>query len=208
MLLILVEFIFLDFRTVHGCHGEGKVFLPVSIGSTKTSTSPLTNFAMAELVVPGKIYIVSSSAARVLHVINNPDMLGLACDFQQHSVSVPTVNKWTTPTSINLALYNLLGSPCDTLGVGNPKLQNTNSVLKITPNPSDGIFNIEYIPQRVSGMLYVYDIAGKEVYREYVSPYTSIKNLDLSLKLKNGMYAISLVFDSNTLTQKLIIQKD
>ena len=160
------------------------------------------------LAPDGKIYIVSGNQARVLHVINNPDLPGLTCDFQQHSVSIPTVNNKTTPTSINLALYHLPGSPCDSLGLGNPKMQITNSVLKITPNPSDGIFSIEYIPQRVSGMLYVYDIAGKEVYREYVSPYSSIKNLDLSLKLKNGMYAISLVFDSNRLTQKIIIQKD
>jgi hypothetical protein len=159
------------------------------------------------LAPDGKIYIVSGNQARVLHVINNPDMPGQACDFQQHSVSIPTVNNWTTPTSINLALYQLPGSPCDTLGVGSPKLQNTNSVLKITPNPSDGIFSIEYIPQRVSGMLYIYDIAGKEVYREYVSPYTSIKNLDLGQQLNNGMYAICLVFGNNTLTQKVMIQK-
>jgi hypothetical protein len=57
-------------------------------------------------------------------------------------------------------------------------------------------------------MLYLYDITGKEVYKEYVSPYSSIKNFDLSQQLKNGMYAISLVFDSNTLTQKIIIQKE
>ena len=159
------------------------------------------------LAPDGKIYIMSSSASKYTHVINNPDLPGLACDFQQHSVNIPTINYWTTPTSFNLALYQLQGSPCDTLGVGNPKLQSTNSVLKITPNPSDGIFSIEYIPQRVSGMLYVYDIGGKEVYKEYVSPYSSIKNLDLSRQLNNGMYAVCLVFGNNTLTQKLMIQK-
>ncbi len=159
------------------------------------------------LAPDGKIYIVSGNQARVLHVINNPDMPGLACDFQQHSVSIPTVNNWTTPTSINLALYQQPGSPCDTLGMGKLKIQITNSALKITPNPSDGIFNIEYIPQRASGMLYVYDIAGIEVYREYVSPFTSIKNLDLRGQLNNGMYALCLVFGNNTLNQKAMIQK-
>lgn len=159
------------------------------------------------LAPDGKIYIVSGNQARVLHVINNPDMPGQTCDFQQHSVSIPTVNNKTTPTSINLALYHLPGSPCDTLGVGNPKMQITNSVLKISPNPSDGIFSIEYIPQRVSGMLYVYDIAGKVVYREYVSPFSNIKNLDLSQKMNNGMYAVCFVFGNNTLTQKVLIQK-
>ena len=166
-----------------------------------------TVFLWHWLAPDGKIYIVSGNQARVLHVINNPDMPGQACDFQQHSVTIPTVNRFTVPTSINLALFNEHDSPCDTLGVGIPQPQNTNSVLKITPNLSDGIFSIEYIPQRVSGMLYVYDIAGAEVYREYVSPYSSIKNLDLSQKLNNGLYAISLVFGKNNLTQKVMIQK-
>jgi hypothetical protein len=184
-----------------------QTFIAKYDGFVDSTLNNYTLFWWHWLAPDGKIYIVSSSQARVLHVINNPDMPGLACDFQQHSVSIPTVNNWTTPTSINLALYQLPGSPCDTLGVGNPKLQSTNSVLKITPNPSDGIFSIEYIPQRVSGMLYIYDIAGKEVYREYVSPYTSIKNLDLGQQLNNGMYAICLVFGNNTLTQKVMIQK-
>jgi hypothetical protein len=161
------------------------------------------------LAPDGKIYIISTQLNRRVHIINNPDMPGQACDFQQHAIQLPTyIQGYTIPTPINLALYHNPDSPCDTLGVGSPKLQNTNSVLKITPNPSDGIFSIEYIPQRVSGMLYVYDIAGTEVYREYVSPYTSIKNLALSEKLNNGMYAVCLVFGNNTLTQKIIIQKD
>jgi hypothetical protein len=187
---------------------SSQTFIAKYDGFVDSTFNNYTAFWWHWLAPDGKIYIVSSSQARVLHVINNPDMLGQACNFLQHSVSIPTVNNWTTPTCINLALYHLPGSPCDTLGVGNPKLEGTNSVLKVTPNPNDGIFSIEYIPQRVSGMLYIYDTAGKEVYKEYVSSYSSIKNLDLSQKMNNGMYAISLVFDSNTLTQKIIIQKD
>jgi hypothetical protein len=160
------------------------------------------------LAPDGKIYVTSNNTSRKLHVINNPDMHGQACNFQQHSVSFPTYNANTIPTPINLALYHLPGSPCDTLGVGNPKMQNTNSVLKITPNPSDGIFSIEYVPQRGSGMLYVYDFAGKEVYKEYVSPFTSIKNIDLSHLLCDGIYAINLVFRNSILTQKVVICKD
>jgi hypothetical protein len=48
---------------------------------------------------------------------------------------------------------------------------------------------------------------GKEVYREYVSPYTSIKNLDLSAKLNNGMYALSLVFGQERETKTIVIEK-
>jgi hypothetical protein len=158
------------------------------------------------LAPDGKIYIVGSQLGRKLHVINNPDMPGLACNFQQHSVALPTyIQGNTCPTSINLALYQQSGSPCDTLGVGNPKLQITNSELKITPNPNDGRFSIAYIPQRVSGMLYIYDIAGNEVYKEYVSPFTSIKNLDLSRQLNNGMYAVCLEFGNNKMMGKIIV---
>lgn len=155
----------------------------------------------------GKIYLSASSSSRVLHVINNPDEPGQACNFQQHSVNFPTYNAFTTPTYVNLNLFQVPGSVCDTLGVGIQDLNIKKDGVKINPNPNDGHFSIEYIPKRVSGMLYIYDIAGKEVYREYVSPYSSIKNLDLSQKLNNGLYAVSLVLDKNTLTQKVMIQK-
>ncbi len=185
-----------------------QTFIAKYDGFVDSTFNNQTAFWWHWLAPDGKIYIVSSSQARVLHVINNPDMAGLACNFQQHSVSIPTVNNWTTPTSINLALYHLPNSPCDTLGVGTPKLSITKSELKIMPNPSDGQFSIEYTPQRVSGMLYVYDVTGKEVYREYISPYSSIKNVDLSNKLLNGMYAVTLVFGNDRIMGNIIIKKE
>ena len=184
-----------------------QTFIAKFDGYTDTLTGASSIFWWHWLAPDGKIYITSTQLSRKVHVINNPDMQGQACDFQQHSVDLPTFSYWTVPSPINLALYQLPGSPCDTLGLGNPKLQITSSVLKIKPNPSEGIFSIEYIPQRISGMLYVYDVGGKEVYKEYVSPYTSIKNLDLSRQLNNGMYTFSLVFGNNTITEKVMIQK-
>jgi hypothetical protein len=67
---------------------------------------------------------------------------------------------------------------------------------------------MEYLPQTKSGMLYVYDMQGKEVYREYVSPYTSIKNLDISNKLCNGLYGLSLDFGNNRTTKTIVINKE
>jgi hypothetical protein len=160
------------------------------------------------LAPDGKIYITSNAISRKLHVINNPDMPGLACEFQQHSVSIPTYNDGTCPTSINLALYQEPGSPCDTLGVGLNELRVNNFELRVSPNPSNGKFSMEYLPQRQSGMLYIYDMQGKEVYREYVSPYTSIKNLDLSAKLANGTYGVSLVFGKERNTTTIVINKN
>jgi hypothetical protein len=154
----------------------------------------------------GKIYMSASSSSRVLHVINNPDEPGLACNFQQHAVHFPTYNNGTTPTYVNLNLFQVPNSVCDSLDVGNNELKIKNEALKISPNPNNGIFSIEYTPQRVSGMLYLNDIAGKEVYKAYVSPFSSIKNLNVSTLLTPGIYALRLVFGSNSLTGKVIIK--
>jgi hypothetical protein len=160
------------------------------------------------LAPDGKIYLTSNVSTRILHVINNPDMPGLACNFQQHSVDIPTYNLNTVPTSINYDLKQEPGSPCDTLGVGLNELRVNNLELRVSPNPSNGRFSLECSPQVKSGILYVYDMAGKEVYREYVSPYTGIKNIDISNKLSNGMYAVSLVFGEMRETKTIVINKD
>ena len=134
-------------------------------------------------------------------------MQGQACNFQQHSVSIPTYNNNTCPTSINLALYQEPSSPCDTLGVGLEQLRINNYQLHISPNPSNGRFGLEYSPQAISGMLHVFDANGKEVYQEYVSPYSSVKNIDISTKLNNGIYSVSLVFGKETASKTIVISK-
>jgi hypothetical protein len=74
-----------------------------------------TTFYLAQLAPDGKIYINSNSSTRYLHVINNPDSLGLACDVCQHCVELPTKNSWSLPNFPNYRLHHLEGSPCDTL---------------------------------------------------------------------------------------------
>jgi hypothetical protein len=174
-------------------------------GFVDTTLNTGTGFWYHWLGPDGKIYITTSNQSRKLHVINQPDMPGQACDFQQHSVDLPRLNNFTTPSYINLSLYHDPDSPCDTLGVGIPKLSIRNNELRIFPNPSDGRFSVEYTPQRVSGKLYIYDLSGKEVYSEYVSPFTSIKNIDLSKKLEQGVYAVCLVFGKSRSMVKMMV---
>jgi hypothetical protein len=165
-------------------------------------------FWQSWLAPDGKIYLTANAGQRKLHVINNPDLPGQLCNFQQHSIDIPTYNWPTTPTPINYNLKQEPGSPCDTLGVGLQQLKIKDLELQIFPNPSIGRFSMEYLPQSKSGMLYVYDMQGKEVYREYVSPYTSIKNLDLSAKLANGTYGVSLVFGEERNNTTILINKN
>lgn len=177
-------------------------------GFIDSITGQQTIFGWHWLAPDGKIYLVSLNSALSIHVINQPDLPGQACDFQQHSLNIPRINNNTIPTYINLALYHLPGSPCDTLGVGSTTLQISATGLKIFPNSCDGRFSIEFTPQRVSGMLYLYDVSGKTIYREYVAPFSSIKNMDLVEVLSNGIYAIRMVFGQYIFSGKVIVQRE
>jgi PKD repeat protein len=67
------------------------------------------------LAPDGKIYINSNNRCSYLHVINEPDSLGLACEVCQHCVDLPSVNAFSMPNFPNYRLGHLEGSPCDTL---------------------------------------------------------------------------------------------
>ncbi len=71
-----------------------------------------TVFNLAQLGPDGKIYIASSSSTYNLHVINQPDSAGLACDLVQHGIDLPGPNFWTIP---NLSHYRTeaLDEACD-----------------------------------------------------------------------------------------------
>ncbi|HRF38555.1 MAG TPA: hypothetical protein PK198_07190, partial [Saprospiraceae bacterium] len=71
-------------------------------------------FYLAQLAPDGKIYINSNNGVRYLHVINQPDSLGLACDVCQHCVELPSINALSLPNFPNYRLHHLEGSPCDT----------------------------------------------------------------------------------------------
>ncbi len=74
-----------------------------------------TTFYLMQLAPDGKIYINSNNGVRYLHVINQPDSLGLACDVCQHCVELPSINALSLPNFPNYRLHHLEGSPCDTL---------------------------------------------------------------------------------------------
>jgi hypothetical protein len=168
------------------------------------ATGFISGWSAMYLAADGKIYIQNFSGV-MLHVINNPDMPGQACNFVQNQIQCPTYYYATVPTYVNLNLMQEPGSPCDTLGVGNEQLSIKNEKLKIAPNPSNGNISIEFPVQEISGKLYVYDVNGKLVYSEYVSPYTYIKNINLQGRLSTGMYALSMVFGEQRFLGKMVV---
>ncbi|WP_367391129.1 PKD domain-containing protein [Lewinella sp. LCG006] len=92
-----------------------------------------SRFFQAQLAPDGKIYLNCSSGVKVLHVINQPDEGGLACDLVQHDIHLPNNNAFTLANHPNYRLGPIDGSPCDTLGIDNlPR-----AYYRIDRNPED-----------------------------------------------------------------------
>lgn len=78
-----------------------------------------TKFLWSFLAPDNKIYIVTTSGSRTLHIIHKPDEPGMDCAFEQHGIRLPCNNNSSLPTFANYRLGPLDGSPCDTLGLDN-----------------------------------------------------------------------------------------
>ena len=74
-----------------------------------------TPFYLAQLANDGKIYITTGNGSRIFNVIHHPNIVGLGCDFLQHSFFLPTYNAYTIPNFPNYFLGKEIGSVCDSL---------------------------------------------------------------------------------------------
>ena len=63
----------------------------------------------------GKIYLCGTGSSIMLHVINQPELPGLACDIALHGIKLPTTNYWSMSAFPNYRLGPWQDSPCDTL---------------------------------------------------------------------------------------------
>ena len=77
-------------------------------------------FTYSQLAPNGKIYIVTGNSNEALHIINNPNEKGAACEFLVHGLVLPNDNRYVLPRYPNYRLYDLPDSPCDTLGINGP----------------------------------------------------------------------------------------
>lgn len=78
-----------------------------------------TKFLWSFLAPDDKIYIVTTSGSRTLHVIHDPDEAGIACNFEQNGIRLLCNNDSSLPTFANYRLGPVDGSNCDTLGIDN-----------------------------------------------------------------------------------------
>lgn len=159
-----------------------------------------TTFFLGQLALDGKIYINSWAGVRYLSVINNPDSVGLSCNFTQHSFSLQTYNSFTIPNHPNFRLGALSGSICDSINAVETILSDFDG--EISPNPSNESLHLKFHENFAKVNLKIFSTEGKSVFVPVEKISDGFK-LNIS-SLQNGLYLISVVSESGTKVFKFI----
>ena len=180
--------------------------LHIAIWDSTYSPSPpfATLFGASKLAPDGKIYISTLNGTDKLHVINQPDSLGLACDLVQHGITLPTYWKNSLPNHPNYHLGPLVGSPCDTLDLAIAE-QDVRLNLSLFPNPNVGSFSLSFAPQPGAGVVEVFDVNGRVVHSEGVAPWSQLKRMELA-GLSAGVYQCRLRFGQAVATKRFVVE--
>jgi len=161
-----------------------------------------TLFNVQQLAPDGKIYIGTGNSTLHLHVINQPDSAGLACDLVQHGIPLPAYNYNSLPNHPNYFLGALAGSPCDTL----TSLASESVIeiqLNVFPNPNDGLFTLGFNAQKDVGILEIFDSMSRIVYEDKVAQWSQYKKVDITA-MPIGIYFCRIKWGVNVAGVKIL----
>ena len=164
-------------------------------GDVKRAPDGKIYFSIAyENVIPAYPYpdSIYNSYNMNLSVINFPDSLGMACDFQPYSFYLGGKRTYYgLPNNPDYFLGPKIGSPCDTITAISEASQQA-LITNIFPNPGAGPVTINYfLPNGRQGNLEMYNMHGEKIYDQLLPRYTYMQNLDLN-RLSVGIYLVKI----------------
>jgi Secretion system C-terminal sorting domain len=162
------------------------------------------HFWMHQLGPDGKIYINTTSTTMAMHIIDDPDSVGVACDVQQHALLLPKFNA-TIPNFPNYNLGALTGSLCDTItGINHPQLHKIK--LKIFPNPTEGNFSITYsLPQNQDGILEIMDMSGRIIHVHKLPQWSTHQQIQIPSRIGQGVYNCSITSGTLRVNKRIVV---
>ena len=142
-----------------------------------------------------------------LSVINSPDSLGMACDFQPYSFYLGgNRTYWGLPNNPDYDLGPLVGSACDSLtALQENELNNNNAILNLYFHPGwETLFVNAQNLKGTKGTIKIYDTNGKIIYSSpcIIQPPYFTKDIVLP-GLANGIYVVQLQTDKELLVGKV-----
>jgi hypothetical protein len=168
-----------------------------------------TDFNMLQLGPDKKMYIsVRANSSHYLHVIDQPDSLGMACDVLQHHIKLPYIRSYDLPNIPNYYLGKLPGSDCDTITVGtyDNNLSGNPSDISIFPNPATESVTVSWnIPKNFDNIK-IYSFIGKLMLHQKI--IGNQFNFDVS-SFEEGIYFIEASGKNRAhVIKKLIVMKN
>lgn len=144
-----------------------------------------------------------------LSYIDEPDSLGLLCNFQPYSI--PLGGHRLTLGLPNMPNYNLSaldGSTCDSLNLSikNEKVKSKNSI-SIIPNPFREDFQLSVTGANSDAEISIYNIIGQEEFYSKLKPQNNFINQIISLRnYSAGVYIVSVTVNGENFIRKIIKQ--
>lgn len=169
-----------------------------------------TTFQWMQLGPDGKLYITAGNTS-YLHIVENPDEPGIACNVNQHGFHLSALNLYSMPNFPNFRLGPVDGSPCDTLGIdvinAVNELPSTTSFV-LYPNPATDYVQLTWNGYTGIGGIQLCDVVGRRVYHKSVDLNLTMTVLD-TRDFGQGVYIVQMISqDGNVLrTYKLVLVK-
>lgn len=144
-----------------------------------------------------------------LSVINSPDSLGAACNFQPYSFYLGGKRTyWGLPNNPNYELGPLTGSICDTLTVGLTEIANYNNNITVY---YDADWQIAFLNAKgLKGKNYnlqLYNLNGQLLLHEKGKLTSDYFTEDLNLLgYAKGLYIVRLITEKEVLTAKFVVE--
>ena len=174
-----------------------------------TDTGEFYQLDIMQLAPNYKIYVSCwAGGSYKIHVINQPDSSGMACNFQLFGEPVLSANAVALPYFPNFRLGALSGSACDTItGVQSIAAAHP-AFATVTPNPTKSRADIVYYTgSNTSDEAELYDLTGRLIWSGLTSGSAGNMTIDAST-FPTGIYMVRFMADGNTLLNtKLVIVK-
>jgi hypothetical protein len=185
-----------------------------------TSTEGIADFKFAP---DGKIYLAAADEINSfiyadtfytqvnthLSVINQPDSLGLACDFQPFSFYLGGARTYYgLPNNPDYELGAWVGSPCDTLTVGQAENDGKEDVFfQAWYNPEWNMIHVNASKLKgKSGVLRLFDVEGRVVYERKVEVIAGgyFTTEIVMNEIAAGVYIVSLSTEKDKVQGKVL----
>jgi hypothetical protein len=164
-----------------------------------------TMFWLTYLAPNGKIYLSSGNGVIDFGYINYPDSAGAACDVRQHALRLPNyaARSHVFHPNYYLGCDTTLGCPC-LVSTGLTENGGHDFKAKLSPNPGRNGFEVLYLlPQNKSGLLTVYDLQGRLMYRESLPHWSTLHAVHAG-NWSPGIYQVRIESDGQVSTNKWV----